>query len=134
MFRKAKTRAMTTELTDVESAAETLGEAIATLPEHERFERARRAVEESDTAQRKIDRFEALQQEYQLAKRFDQETEADLERLRSVQEELHALPVMEEYLAAQSALQDRLESINRAVSSPIAVDFASQVGGCCQDE
>jgi cell fate (sporulation/competence/biofilm development) regulator YlbF (YheA/YmcA/DUF963 family) len=40
---------------------------------------------------------------------------------------------MAEYLEAQSELQDRLESVNEAISDPLAVDFGGEAGGCCQD-
>jgi cell fate (sporulation/competence/biofilm development) regulator YlbF (YheA/YmcA/DUF963 family) len=40
---------------------------------------------------------------------------------------------MAEYLEAQAALQDRLETVNEAISEPLAVDFGGEAGGCCQD-
>jgi len=43
------------------------------------------------------------------------------------------MPVMEEYLNAQEALQSQLESVNRAISEPLAVDFGGEAGGCCHD-
>jgi len=125
---------MSTDLTDVEGLARSLGEEIANLPEHERFVEATRAVEADGTAQERIERFEQLRQEYHLARQTGQATEADVERLREAQQELHSLPVMEEFLAARSELQDRLETINRTVSEPLAVDFGEEAGGCCQDD
>ena len=61
---------------------------------------------------------------------------ADREMLRKVQNaqnELHSLAVMEEYLDAQSELQNVLEDVNRAISEPLAVDFGGEAGGCCHD-
>jgi cell fate (sporulation/competence/biofilm development) regulator YlbF (YheA/YmcA/DUF963 family) len=43
------------------------------------------------------------------------------------------MPKMATYLDAQEALQDRLESVNEAISEPLAVDFGGEAGGCCQD-
>jgi cell fate (sporulation/competence/biofilm development) regulator YlbF (YheA/YmcA/DUF963 family) len=40
---------------------------------------------------------------------------------------------MAEYLEAQAALQERLETVNEAISEPLAVDFGGEAGGCCQD-
>jgi cell fate (sporulation/competence/biofilm development) regulator YlbF (YheA/YmcA/DUF963 family) len=40
---------------------------------------------------------------------------------------------MAEYLDAQEELQDKLESVNMAISEELAVDFGGEAGGCCQD-
>ena len=43
------------------------------------------------------------------------------------------MPLMEAYLEAKEELQEKLETINMAISDPIAVDFGGEAGGCCQD-
>ena len=124
---------MSTQQASIEEMGRRLGEAIAELPEYQTFEETRQAVQESDEAQTKIDEFESYRQEFMLARQTGQASQEDLERLQQLQQDLHALPVMDEYLEAQDSLQERLEEINRSISDPLAVDFGEEAGGCCHD-
>ena len=110
-----------------------LGEAVAESPEYQAFEEAQRAVENDEEAQEKISEFEQLRQDFVVARQTGNATEADVEEVQQAQQELHSLPVMEEYLEAQAAMQERLETLNEAISEPLAVDFGGEAGGCCQD-
>ncbi|UIO98859.1 YlbF family regulator [Halobaculum sp. CBA1158] len=117
----------------VEALASRLGDAIADIPEYRRFEEAQAAVQADDEAQERISEFERLRQEFAMARqagRADQET---MRKVQEAQRDLHSLPVMEEYVDAQDELQDRLETLNEAVSAPLEVDFGGEAGGCCQD-
>lgn len=116
----------------LELAAE-LGEAIADLPEYEALKEAERAVQASDEAQAHIERFERAREEFLLARRIGEATADDMTSIRDVQSELHELPVMQDYLAAQAALDRRLVRINEAISSDLVVDFADTAGSCCHD-
>lgn len=118
---------------DILALADDLGEAIADLPEHEALEAAERAVKESDEAQANIERFERSREEFVLARRVGEATAEDVESIREIQSELHALPVMQEYLEAQAALEQRLARINEAISRDLVVDFADTAGSCCHD-
>lgn len=109
-----------------------LGERIAKTDEYERFEAAKRAVENDAEAQERIEEFEQIRQEFSLARQTGSADQAAVEEVKRAQQELHSLPVMEEYLEAQEELQDRLETINQAISEPLAVDFGGEAGGCCQ--
>ncbi|WP_227373583.1 YlbF family regulator [Haladaptatus halobius] len=122
------------ERASVEEMATELGEAIADTPEYQQFEEAKAAVEADEDAQEKIREFERLRQEFMLARQTGEATQEDVTKVQEAQQELHSLPVMEEYLEAQDKLDARLEDLNRAVSAPLAVDFGQQAGGCCQDE
>ena len=117
----------------IEDLGRELGERIAATPEYEEFEAAKAAVEADDEAQERIGEFQQLRQEFMLARQTGSADQESLEKVQRAQEELHALPVMDEYLEAQSALQDRLEAVNEAISDPLAVDFGGEAGGCCQD-
>jgi len=117
----------------VESLGRELGAAITELPEYERFEEAKAAVEASEEAQSKIDEFEDIRQEFMLARQTGEATQADLREVQQAQSELHELPVMAEYLEAQNELDARLEAVNEAISDPLVVDFGEEAGGCCQD-
>lgn len=117
----------------VEDVGRELGEAIAALPEYERFEEARAAVEGSERAQEKIEAFERQRREFLMARQAGDATQEDLAALQRTQGELHAIPVMDEYLEAQAELEARLEAVNEAISEPLAVDFGETAGGCCQD-
>ena len=121
------------ETPDVADLGRELGEAITELPEYEAFEDARGRVENDPEAQRKIDEFEGLRQEFMLARQTGEATQEDLRELQQAQEELHQLPAMSDYLEAQAELDARLEAINEAISEPLAMDFGEQAGGCCQD-
>jgi cell fate (sporulation/competence/biofilm development) regulator YlbF (YheA/YmcA/DUF963 family) len=123
----------TTERSHVEELAEELGEAIAETPEYQRFEETKAAVEADDEAQEKVQEFEQLRQEFMLARQTGEATQEDMQKVREAQQELHSLPVMEEYLEAQSDLEDRMETVNEALSEPLAVDFSDQASGCCED-
>jgi cell fate (sporulation/competence/biofilm development) regulator YlbF (YheA/YmcA/DUF963 family) len=122
-----------TESTTPEALGRALGDAIAATEEYEAFAEAKAAVEDDEAAQAAISAFERQRSEFTLARQTGSATQADLRALQSAQRELHALPVMETYLDAQEALQERLEGINEAVSAPLSVDFGGEAGGCCHD-
>ena len=122
-----------TDFSRVEELADELGEAIADTPEYRKFEESKRAVEEDDEAQKKVEEFEQLRQEFMLARQTGEATQEDVQKVREAQQELHSLPVMDEYLEAQEALETKLEAVNEAISAPLDVDFGEQAGGCCQD-
>ena len=118
---------------DVEELARQLGEAIRSLPEYERYEETKAAVERSAEAQQRIDEFEALRQDFMLARQLGEASQEDLQELQRTQRELHELPEMDAYLSAEDELNARLAAIDDAISDPIAVDFADEAGGCCHD-
>jgi cell fate (sporulation/competence/biofilm development) regulator YlbF (YheA/YmcA/DUF963 family) len=122
-----------TELSGVEELAGELGEAIARTPEYQRFEETKEAVEEDDEAQEKVQEFEQLRQEFMLARQTGEATQEDIQKVREAQQELHSLPVMDEYLQAQEELEEKMEAVNQAISEPLAVDFGDQASGCCED-
>jgi cell fate (sporulation/competence/biofilm development) regulator YlbF (YheA/YmcA/DUF963 family) len=124
---------MSVETTSLERMGTELGEANAETDEYQRFEAAKEAVEADDEAQALIREFNQLREEFAFARQTGNATQEGMQKLQSKQSELHDLPVMAEYLDAQSALQSRLESINEAISDPLAVDFGGEAGGCCQD-
>jgi cell fate (sporulation/competence/biofilm development) regulator YlbF (YheA/YmcA/DUF963 family) len=124
---------MSVETTSLEQMGRDLGAAIAETDEYERFEAAKRAVETDDEAQAHIREFNQLREEFTFARQTGNATQEGMEKLQEKQQELHSLPVMSEYLAAQEALQSRLETVNEAISAPLAVDFGGEAGGCCQD-
>jgi cell fate (sporulation/competence/biofilm development) regulator YlbF (YheA/YmcA/DUF963 family) len=118
---------------DVEALGRRLGEAIAETPEYREYEECEAAVAADEEAQERIAAFERERSEYVLARQTGRATDEALQSLKASQRALHELPVMEEYLAAQEALVDRLEAINEAISEPLSVDFGGEAGGCCQD-
>ena len=122
-----------TELSHVEELAGQLGEAIAQTPEYQRFEETKEAVEDDDEAQEKVQEFERLRQEFMLARQTGEATQEDVRKVQEAQQELHALPVMDEYLQAQEKLEEKMETINETISEPLAVDFGDQSSGCCED-
>ncbi|SNZ05112.1 Cell fate regulator YlbF, YheA/YmcA/DUF963 family (controls sporulation, competence, biofilm development) [Natronoarchaeum philippinense] len=119
--------------TDVEALGRQLGEAIEDLPEYRALQDAKAAVEESENAQERIEEFEQLRQEFQLARQTGDASQEDLRELQQAQQELHNIPVMSEYLEAQNRLDARLEAINEAISEPLDIDFGEEAGGCCND-
>ena len=124
---------MSVETTSLEQMGRDLGAAIAKTDEYQRFEQAKQAVEADDEAQAHIREFNQLREEFMFARQTGNATEDGMQKLQSKQQELHSLPVMSEYLEAQSELQSRLETVNEAISDPLAVDFGGEAGGCCQD-
>ncbi|WP_128478234.1 YlbF family regulator [Halorussus pelagicus] len=123
----------TTELSGVEELAGELGEAIAQTPEYRRFEETKQAVEDDDEAQEKVQEFEQLRQEFMLARQTGEATQEDVQKVREAQQELHSMPVMDEYLQAQEDLEEKMQTINETISEPLAVDFGDQASGCCED-
>lgn len=126
----------TSEPTDadgIEALGRELGERIAQTPEYERYAAAEAAVEADDEAQKRIAEFEHRREEFAVARQTGQADQETVQRVKEAQAELHSLPVMEEYLDAKEALQERLEAVNEAVSAPLSVDFGGEAGGCCQD-
>jgi len=124
---------MSTQVSQLEELGRELGDAIADTPAYERFEEARAAVQNDDDAQAKIAEVERLRDEFVSARETGQATQEHVAKLQAAQNDLHSMPVMEEYLNAQEALQSQLEDVNRAISEPLSVDFGGEAGGCCQD-
>lgn len=124
---------MSVEQASIEDLGRELGERIAQTPEYERFEAAREAVQRDEEVQAQIDEFEQLRAEFMQARQSGQATNADLHRVQDAQDELHSMPVMSEFLDAQDELSDTLQTVNEAISAPLAVDFGGEAGGCCQD-
>ena len=117
----------------VDDLATELGESIAQLPVYQRFVEAKAKVENDADAQRAIEEFEQLREEYQLARQTGRATQEDLRKVQEAQEELHDIPSMSEYLEVQNELELRLQEVNQLVSDQLAVDFGEKAGGCCQD-
>ena len=124
---------MSVEQASIEDLGRELGERIARTQEYERFEAAREAVQRDEEVQTQIDEFEQLRAEFMQARQSGQATNSDLHRVQDAQDELHSMPVMSEFLDAQDELSDTLETVNEAISEPLAVDFGGEAGGCCQD-
>ncbi|PSP54772.1 regulator [Halobacteriales archaeon QS_1_67_19] len=121
------------ERSHVEQLGAELGEAIAETPEYQRFEETKEAVENDEEAQERVEEFEQLRQEFMLARQTGEATKEDIQKVRQAQQELHELPVMDEYLQAQEELEAKLEAVNDAISAQLAVDFGDQASGCCED-
>jgi len=111
-----------------------LGEAIAELEEYRRFAGAKAAVEENEAAQERIEAFERIREEFMLARQAGDATQEDLREVQRAREALHEVPVLSDFLEAQSELELRLQEVNEYISDPLAVDFGEKAGGCCQDE
>ena len=124
---------MSVQTDRLEDLGHDLGEAIAETPEYEAFEAAKAAVEADEEVQARIAEFHAVRDRYMQARQTGGATRELVDEVQSAQEELHAMPKMADYLEAQEALQERLESINEAISEPLAVDFGGEAGGCCHD-
>jgi cell fate (sporulation/competence/biofilm development) regulator YlbF (YheA/YmcA/DUF963 family) len=118
----------------VDELAREFGEAITELPVYERFAEAKAAVEADERAQEKISEFERIREEFMLARQTGQAGQEDLRELQSAQEELHDIPVMSDYLEAQSELELRLQELNELISEDLTVDFGEKAGGCCTDD
>ncbi|PSP27686.1 regulator [Halobacteriales archaeon QH_2_65_14] len=117
----------------IETLSEELGDAIAALPEYERFLEAKEAVTADEEAQERIAEFEKRREEYMAARQRGEATNEDLLELQSAQEDLHDIPVMSEFLRAKNDLELRLQAVNERISDPLAIDFGETAGGCCQD-
>jgi cell fate (sporulation/competence/biofilm development) regulator YlbF (YheA/YmcA/DUF963 family) len=117
----------------VEDLARKLGDAIAELPEYERFLEKQDAVEADEQTQEKIAEFEEVREQYMLARQRGEATREDLREMQEAQQELHEIPVMREYLQAENDLELRLQALNEYVSDPLDIDFGEKAGGCCED-
>jgi len=118
---------------DADALARQLGEAIVDLPEYQRFLETKEVVEADEEIQAEIREFEQVREEFMLARQAGEASREDLRELQAAQEQLHDIPEMSEYLAAQSDLELRLQELNELVSEPLAVDFGEKAGGCCED-
>ena len=118
---------------NVEDLAVAFGEAITELPLYQRFAEAKEAVENDEQAQERIQEFEAVREEFMLARQTGQADQEALRELQAAQEQLHELPVMSEYLELQSELELRLQELNEVISEQLVVDFGEKAGGCCED-
>ncbi|GAB7093172.1 hypothetical protein JCM30237_03240 [Halolamina litorea] len=117
----------------VEDLGSELGERIAATDEYQRYAAAKEAVEASEEAQQRISEFESLRAELTTARQTGTADQDLVDEVRQAQHELHSLPEMAEYLAAEEAMQARLDAVNDAISSQLAVDFGGEAGGCCQN-
>ena len=123
----------TSSLDDVVQLGRELGEEIESLPAYQEFEDAKAAVEADPDAQERIEAFEEQREQFMMKRQVGEATQEDLEAVQEAQKELHSVPIMEEFLAAQERLTDRLEEVNKAISEPLVVDFGGEAGGCCHD-
>jgi len=121
------------EADHVDQLATELGESIAQLPVYEEYLQAKAKVENDADAQRAIEEFEQLREEFQMARQTGQATQEDLRKVQEAQEELHDIASMSEYLEVQNELELRLQEINELVSDQLKVDFGQKAGGCCED-
>jgi len=117
----------------VDELATELGQRISQLPVYQRYLEAKATVENDADAQRAIEEFEQLREEFQLARQTGRATQEDLREVQEAQEELHDIPSMSEYLEVQNELELRLQEVNELVSEQLDVDFGEKAGGCCQD-
>jgi len=117
----------------VDQLATELGESIAQLPVYQEYLQAKAKVENDADAQRAIEEFEQLREEFQMARQTGQATQEDLRKVQEAQEELNDIASMSEYLELQNELEARLAQINDLVSEQLEVDFGEKAGGCCQD-
>lgn len=124
---------MSVETATPEELGRELGDVIATLPEYEAFAEAKRAVENDEPTQQKVEEFEQARQEFMVLRQTGNASQEDLQEIQQLQSELNEMPLMAEYLEAQERLQDRLEAVNEAISEPLEVDFGGEAGGCCND-
>ena len=127
---------MSVETTPAEHAtelAEALGTAITEMDAYQTFTETKAAVEADEEAQERIREFERIREEFMLARQSGDATNDDLRELQAAQQELHELPVMTEYLRAQSEIERKLQELNHVISEPLAVDFGEKAGGCCQE-
>lgn len=122
-----------TSLDDVTAIGRELGEEIASLPAYKAFESAKASVESDAEAQDRIQTFEEKREEFMMKRQVGKATEEDLKAVQSAQQELHELPVMEEFLEAQETLTERLSAVNEAISESLVIDFGGEAGGCCHD-
>jgi len=118
---------------DIDELARELGEAITELPVYQRFLETKEVVEADEEIQAEIREFEQTREEFMLARQAGEASREDLRELQAAQEQLHDIPEMSEYLAAQNDLELRLQELNELVSEPLAVDFGQKAGGCCED-
>lgn len=127
--------AVTTESvpSEVSTTAHQLGEAIASMPAYQSYLDARAAVAEDAELQTRIEGFEERRDAFLQDRRAGDATQDDVAALRQAQRDLHSDPTMSRYLEAKERLQNRLESVNAAISEPLEIDFGVEAGGCCQD-
>jgi cell fate (sporulation/competence/biofilm development) regulator YlbF (YheA/YmcA/DUF963 family) len=118
---------------DVIELGRELGEEIESLPSYQAFEEAKAAVEADPDAQERIKAFEDKREEFMMKRQVGEATQEDLEAVQKAQQELHSVPIMEEFLTAQEALTDRLAEVNEAISASLVIDFGGEAGGCCHD-
>jgi len=121
------------ETVNVDELASELGEAISGLPVYQRYLEAKAKVENDADAQRAIEEFEQLREEFQMARQTGRATQEDLRQVQEAQADLHDIPTMSEYLEVQNELELRLQEINEIVSEQLDVDFGQKAGGCCED-
>lgn len=125
--------AMSVETTSLEALGAELGEAIADSPAYEEFIEKKEAVEDHDEVQERLQAFQEQRQDFMMAKQSGDATPEDFASLQQTQFELNSHPVMDEYLEAQQALEQRLGAIEEAISEPLVIDFGEMGGGCCKE-
>jgi cell fate (sporulation/competence/biofilm development) regulator YlbF (YheA/YmcA/DUF963 family) len=123
----------TVEESETVTMARDLGATLAKSQEHRAFVKAKQAVEADEAAQRRIAEFEHRRSAFVADREHGEATKADLEELERLQSALHEMDVVAEYLDAKAELESTLDAVNDALSTPLAVDFGGEAGGCCMD-
>lgn len=117
----------------VDHLGQAMAEAIADLPAYESFKDAEAAVRASDEAQERIEAFESRRDSFMAAKQRGEATQADVQEIETLRQELYELEVMQEYREARDRLDQQFAQLNQILTDELGVDFAGAASSCCLD-
>lgn len=122
------------ELAVALEAARALGRALGESPVFERFEAAYDAFQSDTDTRRRLEDYQARQQEVRLAAMWGGADPLEQEYLEREWRSLSALPTLAGYLRGQNQLRIMLREVTGKISAETGVDYGaacSPSGGCC---
>ncbi len=124
---------MTTLRPELKQATRALGKALKETPPLRAYALAVAKLEADGQATALLDELQRVQSDVRARQSNGGVTEADLARLRQLQQDVQSNPTIAAFIEAQQNAQAYLPEVNQAISALLGVNFAAlgRASVCC---
>ncbi len=118
---------------ELKQAGQTLSEAVKQAPPLWAYAEALAKMDADRSATELLDELQRVQADLRVRQSNGGITQADTARLRQLQADVQAHPMIAAFLTADRAAKAYLPQVNQHISNLIGIDFASlgRTQGCC---